>query len=334
MAQNSIAKLAVQITTDTAGMKAGFQQAASQTKQFASGIQFSTGKFNELGKQAIAATGSLGRIGPLAGSMGAIAGPVGVAAAAVTAMGIGLARAADASEDFRIEKLREFGQISPDVKTLADNMASLREQFGIFAEGTGLSLKPVVASIRDLAREFNVLLYGEEKVRQLEKANKYASELAGKMAEQKKREEEAARAAQEAADALKRKQDEIKRTGESITKSLRTPEEIFRDTLAELKQLADLGAISGETMSRGISKAADAFRDTTNSVKELKREAQFAPALELGTAAARTSILKSQFPARPDAATAKASLEVEKKIQAAVEAIAKRKPIIFKTASL
>lgn len=335
---NSISTLAVHLITDTSGMVKGFQIAQAQTTQFASNVERSNVRVSRFGRVAGDAAkelSKLGGAGGLAFKFAGIAGPAGAAATAIIGLSVGLARAADASEDFRIEKLREFGKISPDVKTLSDHFAQLREQFGIFAEGSGFSLKPITRDIADLTRSLNVLLYGAEKVQQLEAANKYARELAGKMAALKKQEEEAARAAKEAADQAKRQREELLKRGESIAKSLRTPGEIFNDTLKELRELATAGAITGEILQRGAGRAAEEFRKSVDSAKELKRELAGIPALEVGSQAFRTAVLNS----RPsggggDAALAKASLEVEKKIQAGIEALVKRPPVTFKTASL
>lgn len=45
------------------------------------------------------------------------------------------------------------------------------------------------------------------------------------------------------------------RLGESVTKALRTPEEVFADRIDELKMLLDTGRINQETFDRGVKKA-------------------------------------------------------------------------------
>lgn len=338
MAQNSIAKLAVQIVTDTSGMTAGFQRAGAQTRQFSNEVQRGTtslGLLGRVGADAAKDIAGLGGPGKLAFKFAGIAGPVGLAAGSIAALAVGLARAADANEDFRIEKLREVGELTPGLKTTAELFGELREQIGNFAELAGFSMKPLLEDVKNLARSISVLAFGEEAVANLEKQTAAAKGLAEQHRKAKEAQEEAAKAAEKAAEEAKRQHDEIIRRGESIAKSLRTPGEIFDDTLKELRELASAGAITGEVLQRGIGKAADEFRKTVDTAKELKRELAGVPALEVGTQAFRSAVLNFQNSARGgDTATAKASLEVEKRIAAAVETMAKRPPITFKTASL
>ena len=58
------------------------------------------------------------------------------------------------------------------------------------------------------------------------------------------------------ADAAKELEKLMKR-GESLTQSLRLPDEIYADTITELKQLAAAGAITEETFGRAFRKAAE-----------------------------------------------------------------------------
>lgn len=338
MAQNSIARLAVQIVTDTSGMTSGFRRAEAETTSFGRSVDGGNAKlslFGRLSADAAKDVAGLGSAGKLAFKFGGIAGPVGLAATSVAALSIGLARLADSSEDFRIEKLREVGELTPGLKTTTELFGVLREQLSTFAELAGFSLKPLLGDLKDLARSINVLTFGHEAVANLEKQNAAAKGLAEQFKKRKDAEEESAKASAKAAENTKRQHDELVRRGESIAKSLRTPSEIFDETLKELRQLAAAGAITGEILQRGIGKAADEFRKTVDTAKELKRELTGVPALEVGTQAFRSAVLNFQSAARGgESSVAKASLEVERRIAAAVEAMAKRPPITLKTASL
>lgn len=64
----------------------------------------------------------------------------------------------------------------------------------------------------------------------------------------------------------------LMQVGENITKSLRTPDEIYADTISELKQLEALGAITAETFQRGMAKAAGDLDKTTQKQKDLLTE--------------------------------------------------------------
>ena len=52
--------------------------------------------------------------------------------------------------------------------------------------------------------------------------------------------------------------------GEAVTKSLRTPTEIYNEQIRRLTQLLNIGAISQETFNRGIAKAKSEL-DKSNS---------------------------------------------------------------------
>lgn len=336
MAQNSIARLAVQIVTDTQPLTSGFQRASVETTRFASTLQGGNVQLSRLGRisaDAAKELAGLGGAGKLAFKFGAIAGPVGLATTSIAALAIGLARLADAGEDFRIDKLREVGELTPGLKTASELFGELREQLTIFAELSGFSMKPLLEDLRDLARSLSVLAFGEDAVANLEKQNAAAKGLAEQHRKRKEAEEEAAKAAKQAADEAKRQHDELVRRGESVAKSLRTPFEIFQDTLNELKSLHDAGVLSGEILQRGIKKASDDYGDAVNKVKELKRELVGVPALEIGTQAARTAILSN----RTDSASsqyAKQQIELQKRIAAAVEAALKKPPVTFNKASI
>jgi hypothetical protein len=333
MAQNSIAKLAVQIITDTKGLVTGFGAAATETKRFARETEKSGLNLSRLGRAGADAAKSFGGIGGLGFKFGAAAGPIGITAAAVTALAVGLARAGDAGEDFRIEKLREVGELTPGLKTAAEMFGELREQLTNFAELAGFSMKPLLSDLKELARSANVLAFGEEAVAALEKQNEKARGLAEAHRQRKAAEEEAAKAAAKSAEEAKRHLDELRRRGEDLTRSLRTPDEIFKDTVVELRELAAAGHIVPETLARGMAKAGEEFRKTIEGVKTLKRELVGVPALELGTAAARTAMLSHQSGGAA-AQLEKQQVELQRRIAAATEAALARPPVTFKKGTL
>lgn len=327
MATNSIAKLAVQITTDTSGLDQGFQRARYATEDFNIHTQQLNGGLTRLGSIAIRSSGALGSFGRFAVAGGNLAGPIGLAAVAAGSMAIGLARAADASADLRIEKLREFGLAAPGVKTLADLMGQLKEQFGIFAELSGFSFKPLVEQFAQLSRSVSTLFFGEAAVKNLERQNAEAKGLADKMKALKAEEEARYKAAEEAS----KKSLQIIKQGEQIAKSLRTPDEVFRDTITELKSLADVGAITFETLSRGVNKAGQDLANATKNARQLKQEVRSTPALEQGTAAYRSAVIASQQgPSAEQVRLTKEALAVQKRIAVATEAALGKPAVTFK----
>lgn len=64
-------------------------------------------------------------------------------------------------------------------------------------------------------------------------------------------------AAKEAEEAAARAAEEMAKRGEAMTKSLRTPVEIFEDQMAELNELVRAGAIEWGTYERGVRRAVE-----------------------------------------------------------------------------
>jgi hypothetical protein len=314
MAQNSIAKLSVQIIADTFGLGAGLNRAGQQTRQWADSVERGNNRLARLGKvgtDAARALSGLGGAGGLLIRLGGVAGPIGLAATAATALAVGVGRAAAASEDFRIEKLREIGRIGPEIKTTAEHMAELREQFTNFAELTGAGgvAKSLAADFRDAGKTINEFIFGEEKVAELMKKNAEARKAAELVV--------------------------LKRRGDDLAKSLRTPMEVFGDTIGELLKLREEGFITHETMARGAAKAAEEYKHLAESVGRVREKSVGIPALEIGTAAARSAILSHgrEGPAaggadmREVAATLKRMEMIEREIL-------KKPPVEFKKGGL
>lgn len=313
MAQNSIATLAVKIVADTFGLAQGFQRGQQQTVAFARGLDNSNvrlSKFGKISADAAKSFAGLGGPGGLAFKFAGVAGPVGLAAAAVTALGVGLSRAAAAGEDFRIEKLREIGRLGPEIKTTAELMGELKEQFTNFAEITaGGVAKGLTADFRDLAKKLNELAFGNAKVAELERKNAEARK-AGELAA-------------------------LKRRGDELVKSLRTPHEVFGDTIGELLKLKEEGFITGETLSRGALKAAEDYRELTKELNKSRREViGGGAALEVGSQEARRFL----FANRVGGSTKGSDPAVERDIAATLKRIEvierEKKPVEFKKGSL
>ena len=77
---------------------------------------------------------------------------------------------------------------------------------------------------------------------------------------------EVAKAAEEA-----KKLADLQHKGEQLTKTLRTPVEIFTDTLADLEEMINAGAISWETYNRAISKANEDLLKSLDTQKKINR---------------------------------------------------------------
>lgn len=82
------------------------------------------------------------------------------------------------------------------------------------------------------------------------------------MAEQAKRAEAIAAAAKQ--------MDELAKRGQAITESMRTPQEVFADTVSELRELLAVGAITRETFDRAFAKANQDLQEANGGVKEMQ----------------------------------------------------------------
>lgn len=74
-----------------------------------------------------------------------------------------------------------------------------------------------------------------------------------------------AKSAGDAADEVETKLNKLKDAGERLTEQLRTPAEVFADTMAEFDELLDAGAISWETYSRAVQKATGDLESATDA---------------------------------------------------------------------
>lgn len=315
--KNSIGTLSIKLVTDANGMVTGFELAKKKTQQFERSVGGSSNRLAALGKQAIMTSGALGRMGGLTTGIAGLAGPIGLVAAAFIGLGVAISRSAIASQDMQIERLRELGRISPDIKTTSEAFGDLREQFGLFAQllsegsGAGEGLRMFLQGMKANARELNSkLLFGEEAVAAAEKKRALV------------RDDELLK--------LKRRADELKKT-------LRTPGEQFGDTIGELLKMREEGFLSHETLMRGASKASEEYRRLTESVRGARSEMAGIPALEMGTAGARTALLRSGSGAAGGRDSPRVLAEIAatmKRIEGYEKELAKKGGITLKKAEL
>jgi len=362
MATNSIARLAVQITTDTRPMAAGFVKAQATIKEFSKDVSRLSGAgIKTLATDMLGLSGVIGRAGEgfarLAGNMG----PYGAAAAAVVAgtaaMVAALVKLAETSDrlaDSRLVVDREFfkaldelrgthfAQLNDGLKTNAELWDQLKGRVASFGElasqTAGLSLKPLYKGLADLADTANRAVFGDAAVDQLNAfhaTTKQRAEQAKAMQEQiaarnKALEQEIAEIQREMDAAVTA----LMNRGKSIAESVRTPDEVFRDTIRELKQLANAGAITGETLGRAVGKAAEEYKRAAGEARKLRAEATAVPALEMGTQAARSAILRSASESREADRAAKESAALLRSIDATLKKELPTRPITLTRGSL
>lgn len=101
--------------------------------------------------------------------------------------------------------------------------------------------------------------------------------------------------AQEAADAAERAQEKLEKLfeeGEKLTAKVRTPFEEFNDTIRDLANLLDVGAINWQTYTRAIEEAKDTLDKATKSKEKLDafRQTPGVAAVEGGTTAGFSAV--------------------------------------------
>lgn len=163
---------------------------------------------------------------------------------------------------------RSLGKaLLPAAKIALDGVLKLAESFGKFVEANGPLIEELsvrfanlfmdviteIAKAIELAIEFtnDIIAIGkylgviDSKIKDFAKPFEKAEEAAASVVK--------AIADPEAAKELEK----LMKRGESLAQSLRLPDEIYADTIAELKQLAAAGAITEETFGRAFRKAAE-----------------------------------------------------------------------------
>lgn len=272
-----IGKLAVVVTSDTTQLDAGFNRAQGTVQRFSdtANRQGAAAQFN-LSRASQAASGAIsgmrGNVLPLVSALsssgGLIAG-TGAAALGLAAFTRAAINAADAAQQARKEmgwnEARIADQYQSAGKAARDLLATVAEITGLsnaawsFWLSTADVLNSVTNALKtDAMREREQIIAHNEKVRAI----------------RKKMHEEQLAADRAAGEAMKKQMDALKSSAENITKGLRTPAEIYADTISELNKLFGLGLLNIETMNRGLAKARDDLQSATKSAAKVKADFQ------------------------------------------------------------
>lgn len=181
-------------------------------------------------------------------------------------------------------------------ETLSGQWEKFKENMTIIASET---MKTLAVVLTDILRDLNAILdvvvrwYGIER----EKNKTSADAVREQMALEKQRADEAKKAAEEEAKAAKEAAKELEKAqnrADSIAKSLRTPQEIYNDTIRELQALTEAGLLSIEMFRRGVDKAMKDFEDATDKKKKLEKDVDTrVGAVERFTAAGYSATLRT-----------------------------------------
>lgn len=120
----------------------------------------------------------------------------------------------------------------------------------------------------------------------------------------------AAQAAKEL-EAFNKQMDRLRDLGENLTKSMRTPGEIFKDDARSFQNMLQHGVISAETYARAMARARTDLvsqLDSTQRIANIQKQVSIAPASRF-TASGQSAAFQSQLNAQHAAAIEKAQLE-------------------------
>lgn len=294
MAGNTIAKLAVLVTTDTGGLSAGMARSGNIVSNAADQMQ---GRFSSMAERLKnvkdVAGASTGSFRDMAGVLRA--GPWALAAAGVAAVGVAAFRSARAADELELRAVKVADAWEAAHKQLTgkdvdigfnkmdtwsgqwDRLKEAATQFfAVVAENSGILafFKDITIGLAQAFEDLTEMMRTDEQRQRdatLKRLEKETAEKKKQFEIQQKMAKEAEDAAKKLADERNRAWEALERTAESITKSLRTPDEIFRDTVTELKNLQDSGLLSGETFARGLQRASDELKDATDRLQGVQR---------------------------------------------------------------
>jgi tape measure domain-containing protein len=214
------------------------------------------------------------------------------------------------------------GQMGRQSETLSGQWATFKDNMMQFA---GAVMAHVIPSITALLRGVNQLfeaINGTKKETQAERdvsiqaaADKAKSQQ--KIADAQK---QATDQAKQAAEDAKKHMDQMRQKGEQLTKSLRTPAEVWKDSVNEMNQLLEAGTIDWQTYTRGIEEATQALEKTAKATKLSTPDRPVGGVVQ-GTAAARSAEFAAQNEMNKLAAEAKQQTELAKQAKAQRDAM-------------
>lgn len=158
--------------------------------------------------------------------------------------------------------------------TLSGQWEKFKENLTIIASET---MKNFSVVLTDILRDLNAILdtivrwYGIERERNTTNTESLRNQIAlenKRAQEAKQHAEEEAKAAKEELKVIEEKQ----RRADAIAKGLRTPQEIYADTVKELRALAGEGFLSPDSFRRGIDRALKDFEDANKKKKEIENQ--------------------------------------------------------------
>lgn len=139
-----------------------------------------------------------------------------------------------------------------------DSIVDMKKAWGALVDQVAIFVAPALTIVANLMTEIAIAF---NRLRGLSATTGSPDSFGGGMKEAKQRADditvESTKAAEKAAEAIESAKEQLKAKGTSIAESLRTPSEIYRDTIAELNDLVNAGLLNWELYQRGIRRAVD-----------------------------------------------------------------------------
>lgn len=329
----TIARLSAVVTTDTSQFQQGFDRAGFVVQRFQSRAEGSNNSLGQLAKElahtqhgAEKASGSFLKMA----AFGLGGGPIALAALAAT-LGVKWVEAADKADESRRRIIEDINQIRAAAEAGPAELPRALTQESAMEE-----LRRETRANIEEAKQFWGINSGPESKSAIERLEELKKKTVAWAAEQKKLRDDEAKASAERA----REFDRLRSSADSIARSLRTPVEIWRDTINEIARLNNLGLLSFENYRRGIAKANDELNNANKSASQLRTAGGggAVPAVDRFSTAAFSAIQAAVREITKQEEIQKAQLEVGKAQKKELEAINQQldnRPIVtIKTARL
>lgn len=271
MAGTTIGRMAVVLTSDTTRFDAGFGKAASTVSRFRSQVDSGGLPMLNLGRATSVAKAAIGGLNGnmlgLVGNLSKVGGTVAVSGALIVGLGLLAKKAIEARDAIAVMRGEE--SLSGEWKKLQENATGLLATLG---EITGLHRAAVneAGTWERILGRVNEFLKTDDMRKREDSFRRQTAFLK----EQKRIEEERAAADKAASEATKHWLAEMRGRAEHVSKALRTPGEIFADTVSELNGLFGLGMLSVEQLQRGTAKARDDLKEAADEAAKAVKKFQ------------------------------------------------------------
>lgn len=353
--------MAVVLTSDTTRFDSGFQRAGVTVRNFRSVVDRNNMSLGGIARSTDIAKASIGVLrGNVIGLTGSLIGTGGLVfaaaagAAALLRMGNDAAEAANKLENARVaveeRAAKVLEQQGRAIKVAANELEKSRE--GLEKESLGLG-----GMINRVKTEFNKLRakatqdfretftglpqVGQERTRFfLGDQQLTAKELEKWVASQEEAQKASAEVQEKMLQDFRRFQADMRSMSERLNDSLRSPVEVFADTINELRSLFQFGGLSPDKLTRGIEQAKKELLSAADAARRF-REASAAPligAVDRNTVAGAAELARLRAEQRAEVKALERLEKIEQAEKQILEdgfrMLEKKEPVVFQRGNL